>query len=57
MFIPHCKSFHRSLQALNNRAFRLLVLLVTLVSIVLVDRGLRIINYRLNRKPVKADKT
>lgn len=35
MWIPHCKSVHRSDQAFNNKAFRLLVLLVTLLSMLL----------------------
>lgn len=38
MLIPHCKSLQRSLHALNKRAFKLLVLLVTLVSITDVRR-------------------
>lgn len=33
ILIPHCKSVQRSRQARNKRAFKLLVLLVTLVSI------------------------
>lgn len=33
ILIPHCKSVHLSDQAFSNKAFRLLVLLVTFVSI------------------------
>lgn len=38
ILIPHCRSLQRSLHALSKRAFRLLVLLVTLVSIADVRR-------------------
>ena len=41
MFIPHCKSLQRSLHARSKSAFKLLVLLVTFVSI--VDSKLHII--------------